>query len=116
MKRTQISLAPHELNLLDDASRQTGASRSELIRRAIRETYNGDRRIAESGPRRLSELSEAELRAKFGPARRSKKERMANIRAAAGIWKDRPFTTEEYLQAIRGRGGMNERLRRLGLE
>jgi metal-responsive CopG/Arc/MetJ family transcriptional regulator len=76
--RTQIYLGDDELERLDAEAARTGATRSELIRRAIREYY----------PR---------------PARRGRtpEESVANIMAAAGIWKDRPFTTEEYLHAIR---------------
>ena len=42
MTRTQIHLAADELEILDRESTVTGASRSELIRRAIRLTYGGD--------------------------------------------------------------------------
>ena len=44
---------------------------------------------------------------------RSPEERLAKIRAARGIWADRPFTGEEYVRAIRG-GDMNANLRRIG--
>jgi metal-responsive CopG/Arc/MetJ family transcriptional regulator len=78
MGRTQIYLGDEEIQLLDDAAERTGASRSELIRRAIRAQYPH--------------------RAKRG---KTPEERVANIMAAAGIWRDRPFTTEEYIHAIR---------------
>ncbi|MGI9112693.1 MAG: CopG family transcriptional regulator [Gaiellaceae bacterium] len=39
MKPTQIHLGEEEVSLLDAEARATGASRSELIRRAIREAY-----------------------------------------------------------------------------
>ena len=39
MKPTQIHLSESDVALLDAASERTGASRSELIRRAIRSTY-----------------------------------------------------------------------------
>ena len=39
MGRTQIYLGSDELELLDRVSRATGASRSELVRRAVRSTY-----------------------------------------------------------------------------
>jgi len=42
MKPTQIHLGEEEVGLLDAEVERTGASRSELIRRAIRERY-GDR-------------------------------------------------------------------------
>ncbi len=78
MARTQIYLADEDVERLDAAAAATGASRSELIRRAIRSRY----------PRPVDRGGTPE-------------ERRANIMAAAGIWKDRPFTTEQYLHAIR---------------
>lgn len=39
MHRTQIQLGDEEIRVLDAESRTSGASRSELIRRAIRERY-----------------------------------------------------------------------------
>ena len=39
MGRTQIYLTDDELELLDRKAHETGASRSELIRRAVRESY-----------------------------------------------------------------------------
>lgn len=89
MSRTQIYLGEHERDLLDRMARATGASRSELIRRAILSTYR-------------RELT--------------KEERLEALRASAGSWADREFTGAEYVEAIRGGGDMNERLRRLGLD
>lgn len=90
MVRTQIHLTEGDLALLDEAERATGAPRSELIRRAIRD--------------------------KYGPAvDRSLEERRARLMAAAGIWRDRQFTGEQYVRAIRS-GDMNANLRRLGVE
>ena len=83
--RTQIYLTDREIELLDRASRVTGATRSELIRRAVRVVYGGQ----------------------------SREERIAALERSAGIWKDRPFTGAEYVDAIRG--DLNERLRRVGL-
>lgn len=86
MTRTQVYLTEEELALLDRASQASGASRSELIRRAVRATFGG------------------------GDGR----ERVAALQEAAGIWRDRPFTGAEYVDAIRG--DLNERLRRLGVD
>jgi hypothetical protein len=46
VERTQIYLDVEELELLDRAARSTGASRSELIRRAVRHTF-GNKTTAE---------------------------------------------------------------------
>ena len=83
----QISLGEEERDLLDRAALATGASRAELIRRAVRIAYG----------------------------ERSREERLAALRSGAGIWKDRQFTGAEYVDAVRG-GDMNEGLRRLGIE
>ncbi len=88
MSRTQIYLGDNERELLDRMSNATGASVSELIRRAIRSTY------------RLELTTDEKLRL---------------LESSAGSWKDRDFTGAEYVDAIRG-GDMNEGLRRLGIE
>jgi Arc/MetJ-type ribon-helix-helix transcriptional regulator len=88
MSRTQIYLGDEERELLDRQSQLTGASTSELIRRAIRSTYR-------------RELT--------------KEEKLETLRRTAGIWRDRTFTGAEYVDAIRG-GDMNEGLRRLGVD
>jgi hypothetical protein len=85
--RTQIYLGDAELELLDRVARATGASRSELVRRAVRSVY--------------------------GPGL-SREEKLAALRASAGVWADRPFTGAEYVDAIRG--DLNDRLRRLGFD
>jgi Arc/MetJ-type ribon-helix-helix transcriptional regulator len=87
MTRTQIYLDEQERRLLEQESEKTGASQSELIRRAIRSTYH------------------LEL---------TREEKLQALQRSAGIWKDRQFTGAEYVDAIRG-GDMNEGLRRLGL-
>ncbi len=84
--RTQVYLGDEELELLDRVARATGASRSELIRRAVRSTF-GEKSTAEK------------LRA---------------LDASAGSWNGRRFTGAQYVDAIRG--DLNERLRNLGLE
>jgi hypothetical protein len=86
MTRTQIYLGDDERELLERASRKTGASTSELIRRAIRSTFG--------------ELS--------------KEDKLRALERSFGSWKGRTFTGAEYVDAIRG--DMNERLRRLGLD
>jgi hypothetical protein len=88
MSRTQIYLGDDERALLDRMSKATGASASELIRRAIRSTY------------RLELTTEEKLRL---------------LESSAGSWRDRDFTGAEYVDAIRG-GDMNEGFRRLGIE
>jgi len=88
MSRTQIYLGDDERELLERMSKATGASASELIRRAIRSTY------------RLELTTEEKLRL---------------LESSAGSWKDRDFTGAEYVDAIRG-GDMNEGFRRLGIE
>jgi hypothetical protein len=87
MIRTQIHLEPDEVALLDRTARVTGASRSELIRQAIRRQYGS-----------ASDLT--------------LEERRERLLATAGAWKNRRFTGEEYTRAIRS-GDMNANLRRL---
>lgn len=84
--RTQVYLTDEELELLDRAGRETGASRSELIRRAVRSTFGA----------------------------RTKADKLHALQSSAGSWADRDFTGAEYVDAIRG--DLNERLRRLGIE
>jgi Ribbon-helix-helix protein, copG family len=86
MGRTQIYLGREELGLLDRAAAETGASRSELIRRAIRRTFG----------------------------EQSQEDRLEALRQSAGSWKRRRFNGSEYVDALRG--DLNERLRRVGLE
>lgn len=85
MGRTQVYLGQEELALLDQAAAETGASRSELIRRAIRRTFGEE----------------------------SRESRLNALRRSAGTWKRRRFTGSEYVDALRG--DLNERLRRVGL-
>jgi Ribbon-helix-helix protein, copG family len=83
--RTQITLNDEELELLDRAARASGASRSELIRRAIHTAYGS----------------------------RSKKERMAALHRSAGAWGGRDITGADYVDAIRD--NLDDRFTRLGL-
>jgi ribbon-helix-helix CopG family protein len=84
--RTQIYLGDDELELLDRAAELTGASRSELIRRAVRSTFGAQ----------------------------TKAEKLRALEASAGSWTGRRFSGAEYVDAIRG--DLAERLQRLGLE
>jgi hypothetical protein len=86
MGRTQVYLTEEEMALLDRVAQATGASRSELIRRAVRNTYG----------------------------QTSKSERLRALADSAGSWRGRTFTGAEYVDALRG--DLNERLRRLGAE
>jgi Arc/MetJ-type ribon-helix-helix transcriptional regulator len=86
MGRTQVYLGDEELELLDRVAQATGASRSELIRRAIRSTFG----------------------------EQTKAEKLRALAASAGSWRDRTFSGAEYVDMVRG--DLNERLRRLGLE
>jgi hypothetical protein len=87
MGRTQVYLGEEELELLDRASRQTGASRSELIRRAVQDTFGAE----------------------------PKEARLDALRASAGSWRGRRRSGAEYVDATRG-GDLNERLARLGVK
>jgi hypothetical protein len=84
--RTQVYLGDEELGLLDRVASATGASRSELIRRAVRSTFG----------------------------ERSKAEKLDALDASAGSWGGRRLTGAEYVDALRG--DLNERMRRLGVE
>jgi len=81
--RTQIYLDDQEVSALEAASVRTGASRSELIRRAIRAQY-GEQSVAS---------------------------RLEALRSSAGAWTDRDFTGSEYVDSLRG--DLNDRLARL---
>jgi Arc/MetJ-type ribon-helix-helix transcriptional regulator len=81
--RTQIYLDDLEVSALDAAVVRTGASRSELIRRAIRAQY-GERPQAS---------------------------RLEALRTSAGAWADREFTGSEFVDSLRG--DVNDRLARL---
>ncbi len=85
MHRTQIYLDDEEATLLAAATRRTGASRSELIRRAVRAQYG------ESTPAA----------------------RLAALRASAGAWGDRSQTGADYVDEMRT--GLSERMSQIGL-
>ncbi len=85
MPRTQVYLGEEELEALDRAARAAGASRSELIRRSVRESFG----------------------------LKTKADRTRALRASAGSWKGRSFTGAEYVDAHRR--DLNVRLRRLAM-
>ena len=74
MHRTQIYLSQEEKAALDEAAEQTGASRAELIRRAVRILY---------GQPTVSDRSAA-------------------IHSSAGAWAERNFSGANYVEAARG--------------
>jgi hypothetical protein len=86
MARTQIYLGNDELELLDRVVRATGASRSELVRRAVRSTFGQP----------------------------TKAEKLLALEASAGSWRGRAFTGSEYVDSVRG--DLADRLGRLRLE
>jgi hypothetical protein len=86
MGRTRIYLGKDELELLDRVARQTGASGSELVRRAVRST--------------------------FGHA--TKADKLQALSASAGSWGGSILTGSEYVDAVRG--DLSKRLSRLGLD
>jgi hypothetical protein len=86
MGRTQIYLRIEELELLDRVARATGASRSELVRRAVRSTFGQP----------------------------TKADKLLALDASAGSWRGRSFTGSEYVDSARG--DLDERLSRLRLE
>jgi len=86
MQRTQIYLDDEETALLTRASASTGASRSELIRRAVRAHYG-----VASTTRRLDAL-----------------------RTSAGSWTGRRGTGAAYVDEMRA--DVNDRLHQAGLE
>lgn len=71
--RTQIYLDDHEVALLTQESARTGASRSELIRRAVRTQYGVD----------------------------TPEGRLGALRASAGTWRDRSGTGADYVEKLR---------------
>jgi Arc/MetJ-type ribon-helix-helix transcriptional regulator len=66
-------------------ARTTGASRSELVRRAVRNTFG----------------------------EKTKAERLRALEASAGTFRGRRITGADYVDALRG--DLNERLNRQGL-
>ncbi|MGA8017210.1 MAG: CopG family transcriptional regulator [Candidatus Dormiibacterota bacterium] len=85
MHRTQIYLDDEEVALLVEAARSSGASRSELLRRAVRAQYG------KSAPER----------------------RLAALRASAGVWRGLLGTGADYVDELRP--DLAERLAQVGL-
>jgi hypothetical protein len=86
MGRTQIYLGSDELELLDRVARVTGASRSELVRRAVRSTFGQP----------------------------TKADKIQALAVSAGSWRGRRFTGSDYVDSVRG--DLSDRLARLGLD
>ncbi|MGH3870479.1 MAG: CopG family transcriptional regulator [Pseudonocardiaceae bacterium] len=86
MYRTQIYLDDDEVALLARESARTGASRSELIRRAVRSQYGVD----------------------------TPEGRLAALRASAGAWSDRSATGADYVEELRS--DLSQRLEQVGLQ
>ena len=86
MHRTQVDLGAEEERLLTAASAESGASRAELIRRAVRAVYGRNVTV----------------------------DRLAALRASAGVWADRDEDGAAYVERIRG--DLNTRLRSLGID
>ena len=86
MHRTQIYLDDDEIALLERTSRSTGASRSELIRRAVRTLYGSE----------------------------STQRRLAALQASAGTWSSSTATGADYIDGLRE--GLEQRLHEGGLE
>lgn len=84
--RTQIYLDDDEVALLTRESARTGASRSELIRRAVRSQYGVD----------------------------TPESRLAALRASAGTWSDRSATGADYVEELRS--DLGQRLEQIGLQ
>lgn len=84
--RTQVYLGEDELELLDRLAETTGASRSELIRRAIRSTFG----------------------------EKTKAEKLRALDASAGSWSGRRVAGAAYVDAMRG--DLDERLSRHGVD
>ena len=72
--RTQVYLDEEEIELLDAAGAQSGAKRSELIRRAVRLQYG-----------------------QLKPSDRS-----AALQTSAGAWAGRSYSGTDYVDALRG--------------
>lgn len=84
--RTQVYLGSDDLELLDRVARLTGASRSELVRRAVRSTFGQP----------------------------TKTDKLEGLAASAGSWRGRELKGSEYVDSVRG--DLARRLGRLGLE
>lgn len=71
---SRLDLDDEEMTLLARAAARIGASRSELIRRAIRIQYG----------------------------EQTTQTRLAALHASAGTWRDRYFTGADYVDKVRG--------------
>lgn len=71
MKRTQIYIDDSDFEMLNKIGKQERKSVSELIRKAIKNTY------------------------------KKKEEGLKVLKEAAGLWQDRDFDTQEYVRSLR---------------
>ena len=85
VRRTQIYLGDDELELLDRVARTTGASRSELVRRAVRNTFG----------------------------EKTKAERLQALESSAGAFRGQRLTGADYVDVLRS--DLNQRLNRQDL-
>jgi hypothetical protein len=74
MRRTQLYLEEKDYARLMAASRSTGRTMSDLIRAAVRRAYEGGM---------------------------SPEERLALLRSAFGVWKDRTPSEEKFIRKLR---------------
>jgi len=86
VRRTQIYLDDADAELLTQMSIRTGASRSELIRRAVRAQYSGQ----------------------------TPEGRLAALHVSAGLWSNRSRSGDDYVEQLRG--SLDERLAQVGLQ
>jgi hypothetical protein len=76
LRRKQVYLTRTELTVLDKESKKTGASESELIRRAVDRTYLGREGL-------------------------SRAERLRHLQVSGGAWSGRTQTGAEYVETRR---------------
>ena len=76
LRRTQIYLTQSQLDALERLKKETGANQSELVRRAVDRAY-------------------------LGRNSRTREERLAILRSAAGTWAGRRETGADFVERLR---------------